>query len=329
MKLSRSRWLAVVGIVCILSGIWVGWFGLPVWSSPPLRWQKIQEIKYGQPGFPELTSPFSMVGATKYEVRQGDDISLLLNSIQYRTITDEVRQAIIYLPDNSSDQPLTEMKALRHDLWLEVSQAILQHTDEKTLFLSWWDDAQRIDFLTGRKTWIHAPTATTFANANEQELWQQVAGPIDPDEQALRRLASLLAMDVQQALQEMAKILTADVPVYWLVCLDDLARVSEIERLSGKQLGFEARLFPQSGDVHSQIAEVKRWASENGTGSYLVQNIPGQGVRAWRIMDSATENTLLAKMLPFTSSLANPADNLEIVYQSNWGAYLAIYHWLR
>jgi hydroxylamine oxidation protein HaoB len=329
MKHTRNRWLAVVGTICIVSGICIGWFGLPEWSTAPLSWQKMSETKPGQPGFQELTSPFSIAGLTKYVVRQGENISLTLNSIQYQSNTDAERQAIIYLPDNSTDQPLLEMKTLRHDLWLEATQTILQHTDEKTLFLAWWDDAQRIDFLTGRKTWVRAPIAAAFANSNEQVLWQLVAGPFDQDEVALRRLASWLAMDVQQAQQEMAISLPADVPVYWLVCLDDLARVSEIERLSGKKLGFEARMFPQSGDVHSQIAEVKRWASENGTGSYLVQNMPGQGVRAWRIMDITTENTLLAKMLPFTSSLANPANNLEIVYQSNWGAYLAIYHWLR
>jgi hydroxylamine oxidation protein HaoB len=321
--------LPVVGALCVLSGLWVAWFGLPDFVSPELSFEQTLQSKPGEAGFPAIQGNYAVQGWARYVVRQGDKVSLTLDAVQYRNNADELRQAIIYQPDNAVAQATPDIKTLRHDLWIAATQAIAQHTDDKTLFLSWWDDAQRIDFFTGRPTWARLPLAAAFQRPSEQALWQQLAGPFDQDETRLRRLANWLAMDAQQAQQEMAATLPVEQSVYLLVCVDDLARISEIEKLSGKKLGFEARLFQQSADIHNQISEVKQWASEGGTGSYLVQNVPGQGIRAWRIVDSATENTLLAKLLPFTSSLANPVEKLEVVYQSNWGAYLTIYHWLR
>ncbi len=329
MKYLRGWWLPIAGIICIVSGVWIGLFGFPKWSNPAIAYEKVQEIKAADANFPVFTTYFPADSLAKYLVHQGENATLSLDAVQYRANDGGTRQAIVYLPDNSVAQPTQEIKKLRHDLWAEAMLAVTQNTDEKTLFLSWWDNSQRIDLLSGRLTWARAPIAAAFAGNGEQKLWQQIADPFAKDEAPLRVLAKWLAMDAQQALKEMTGTLPANIPVYLLACADDLARVNEIERLSGKKLGFEARIFPQSGDMHSQIAEVKRWASETGSGSYLVQTIPGQGIRAWRITDSETENTLLAKMLPFTSSLAKPLENLEAVYQSSWGAYLTIYHWRR
>lgn len=329
MHYTKKYLLPVAGALCIASGLWVGWFGLPDFASHSLSFEKILEAKPGQSGFPDIQGKYPVETLTSYAVRQGGSVSLTLNSLQYRKSANELRQSVIYLPDSAAPQGVPALKTLRHDLWLEATQAITQHTDEKALFLSWWDNAQRIDFFTGRETWANLPLAAAFEQPAEQALWRQLAGPFDQDDNRLRRLAGWLTMNAAQAQQEMAATLPEAQSVYILVCLDDLARISEIEKLSGKKLGFETRLFPQTADIHSQISEVKRWASDNATGSYLLQNIPGQGVRVWRIVDAETENTLFARMLPFSSSLANPLEKLETVYQSHWGAYLTIYHWLR
>jgi hydroxylamine oxidation protein HaoB len=323
--------LPVVGVLFIASGLWVAWFGLPDFSSHELQFEKTLETRPGQAGFPALQGKYPVESLAEYAVRQGDSVSLKLDAVQYRKNADELRQALVYLPDDvaAATQIAPPIKAVRRDLWQEAMQAINQHTDEQTLFLSWWDNAQRIDFFTGRATWASLPLAAAFKRPAEQALWWELTGPFDKDETRLHRLAGWLTMDASLALQDMAAVLPAGQAVYFLVCVDDLARLSEIEKLSGKKLGFEARMFPQSADIHSQIAEVRSWASESGTGSYLLQTVPGQGLRAWRIADAATENSLFAKMMPFTSSLVNPPQNLELVYQSNWGAYLNIYHWVR
>jgi hydroxylamine oxidation protein HaoB len=330
MTVTRKNWLSLAGVFCIVSGLGIAWFGLPASPLPELNWQKMQTSKPGEAGFPSLAGHYPLEEVSKYQVQQGETVTFSLDSVQYRHSDGELHQALLYLPDTSAppDTPAITSKTLRHDLWQAASAAILEHSQENSLFLSWWDNAQRIDFFTGRASWASAPLAAAYPHKHEQALWKQVAGPFGQEEAPLRQLASWLTMDTEQALLDMASKLQTDRSVYLLVCLDDLARVSELETLSGKKLGFEARLFAPSTDIHNQINEVKRWAGETGTGSYLVQNLPGQGVRAWRILDSETENSLFAKLLPFTSSLAHPVAKLELVYQSGWGAYLSIFHWL-
>ncbi|QSA95983.1 hydroxylamine oxidation protein HaoB [Methylococcus sp. EFPC2] len=318
----------VLGAALILAGLGIALFGVPPWPyQHDLSFKQVEELKPGDPGFPTLNASYPAESLRRYRVTQGETASLTLDVVRYRKDGD-TRSAIIHLGDEpSSSAP--NSKKIRQELWTSAMEAVNKHTDEKALFLSWWDDAQRIDFSTGRNTWTRVPTAAAFGGDPEKRLWEAVTGPYAADETRLRQLANWLAMDAGAALAEMAKALPADTPVYFLACLDDLARVSEVERLSGKKLGFEAALFPASGDMHGQIAAVKRWAGEKGSGNYLVQQIPGQGIRAWRITDAATENTLLAKLLPFTGSLANPVPGLETVYQSPWGGYLTIFQWQR
>ncbi|MGH8552939.1 MAG: hypothetical protein ACRERS_06545 [Methylococcales bacterium] len=90
-------------------------------------------------------------------------------------------------------------------------------------------------------------------------------------------------------------------------------------------------MFPVEENIHRLISEVKRWARDKGTGSYLVQHLGSFGVRVWRIATSEGESALLARLLPFTSSLAKPLENVELVHRTARSAYLSIYrfHFVR
>ena len=89
---------------------------------------------------------------------------------------------------------------------------------------------------------------------------------------------------------------------------------------------FEARLFAAEANLHAQIAAIKRWAEETG-GIYLAQPAANGAVRAWRITTEEASRTLLARLLPFNSSLAHPLAGVQPVYQSAWGGYISIYQW--
>lgn len=326
LRKTVCNWQSGLGIACLIAGVWIWISGIPTFSSSPaLNISNVREIRKNDSDFPALTSHYPVDTTWRYALQQGDMAALTLDVVDYSTATGEKRRAMLYLPNQSDLPAVQEIKKLRQDLWNTAAEAINQHTTENSLFLSWWDNNQRIDLLSGRAGWAMLPVVTAFASREEQTLWEKLAGQSNPDDAQLRRLAGWLTMDADKAMAEIAASIPATTPVYLLACLDDLARLSEIERLSGKKLGFEARFFPQSSDMHAQIAQVKHWASEKGNGSYLLQNVPGQGLRAWRIIDQDTENTLLAKILPFTTSIAKPPANLKIVYQSSWGAYLTIY----
>jgi hydroxylamine oxidation protein HaoB len=330
MVLLSRNWRLFIAAICIATGAWVLSLAITNRLSPPLHAEKIAEMNASEPGFPVLSGHYQAQSIERYKLQQGEEVSLPLNVVSYPAADGTMHRATLYLADNATHAGTsTDTMQLRQELWHGAMAALNQHADENALFLSWWDDAQRIDWFTGRSNWVTAPAAAAFANVGEQRLWTQIAGPFPQDETRLRQLARWLTMNAQDALTEMSNVLPRAIPVYFLACLDDLARLAEIERLSGKKLAFGVAQFPRTSDIHAQIAEVKRWAHEKGNGSYLIQNIPGGGIRAWRIEDTETENTLLAKLLPFTSSMENTVATLETVYQSPWASYLTVFRWNR
>ena len=324
-KLSRWLWPALGGVV-ILAGVWVMLFGLPDFPAPRLQYEKLADTKPGEAGFPEIKGQYPVEKLVRYRIGR-DGASVDVNVAQYHEPQGQPGSAIVFPPADKT-QPQGET-GLRHDLWQSAAEAIQKHTGQDALFVSWWDDGQRVRLLTGRKPWLDQPVASAFPDKEQQKFWQQAGGGFNADESKLKQLARWLSMDADQALTEMAQALPKDQPVYWLVCLDDLARLSEIEALAGVKLPFEARVFPQADNIHGQIAEVKRWADEKGMGSYLVQQLPSGGARVWRITTEDGVKTLLARLLPFTTSLANPLEHQSLVYQSGWGGYLTVYEWRR
>lgn len=320
----------LIGLICLAAGAWI--LGLAIIGSFPsaLTAEKTGEQIAGDPGFPALGGHYSADRIDHYRLRQGEEVSFPLDAVSYRAADGERRRAVLY-PGLNAATVESEPDALfsRRELWANAMEALNGHAEENALFLTWWDNAQRIDWFTGRTAWADAPIATAFADRSERQLWAELAGPFAGDETRLRQLARWLTMNAHDALAEMAATLPAATPVYFLVCLDDLARLAEIERLAGKKPAFEAAQFPRAGDIHAQIAEVKRWAQEKGSGSYLLQNTPGGGIRAWRIENAETGETLLAKLLPFTGSLEKPLAELETVYQSSRASYLTVLRWNR
>jgi len=315
----------LAGGALILAGLALMVFGWPDLSNQPVKYEKLAEIDRGMAGFPELGGRFPADRLAHYRIGRSEGVGVDLSVAEYRDGQGRTASAIVY-PPAQPDEPQGEAK-LRHELWKGAADAILAHTSEDALFVSWWDDAQRIRFQSGRAPWVDRPAAGAFPSEDQRKFWRQAGGGFNPDETRLRQLAHWLSMDADAALLEMAGILPKNQPVFWLVCVDDLARLSEIEALSGVKLPFEARYFAQSKDIHSQIAEVRQWAGEKNPGSYLVQQLPSGGVRAWRMTSEEGARTLLARLLPFTTSLAKPLDDFSLVYQSGWGGYLSIYQW--
>jgi hydroxylamine oxidation protein HaoB len=326
----RIGLLQAIGGMLLLVGSLLLIFGWPG-GGPELKYRKLAEIPAGEADFPELAARYPAEKLTRYAISRNGEGSLVLNVADYRGDRGRPERAIVFPPKDEGavgEGRLSQDDAqLRHDLWKSAADAILAHTGEDALFVSWWDNAQRIRFMTGRKVWLRSPVAGAFADGGQRRFWEDISGGFEQDEKTMRQWARWLTMDAEAALAEMSAVLPKDKPVYFLMCLDDLARLSEIESLSGITLPFEVRLFPSAGDVHAQIAGVKRWAHEKGDGAYLVQQLSGGAVRAWRITTGEGAKTLLARMLPFTTSLAKPLEKQALVYQSGWGGYLAIYQW--
>ncbi|AAU92746.1 hydroxylamine oxidation protein HaoB [Methylococcus capsulatus] len=305
----RSRLASLAGLVLLLSG---GALLLYDRFRPAVTLEEVPATEAERTAL-EPGGAFPITALTRYALRRGN-ASVTLTVADYRDARNQSHRVTLFPADR-----------LRHDTWKAVGEAIIRHTDGNALFLAWWDDAQRIHFLSGRETWLDRPAAAAFPDDEERSVWGKVAGGFAAVPDASRRLARWLTMEADAALEAMKAELPAERPVYLLVCLDDLARLGEIEALAGVRLPFEAARFP-GGDLHGQIAAVQQWARQDvDQASYLVQQTPGAGVQAWRITTPQGRDTLLARLLPFTTSLARPLPQAQTVYQSGWGSHITIY----
>lgn len=316
-----------LGIALLLAGAAILLLGLP---DLPFFWHKPYtqqaELKLGDADFPKLESHYPLDKLTRYAISAKGSSPLTLQVADYRDAQGHTRRATLHLPvvtDAAVPTPAAAGQQLRYNIWTDAAKSITSHSGPHSLFLTWWDNGQRLNLLTGIDAWTLLPDAKAWRDDHERRFWQTVAGGSD-DGQKLRQLARWLTMDAAQAVKEMAEQLPKDRDAYWLVGADDLARLGEIETLAGVTLPLETRLFPTGDNFHALIAQVKRWAQEQGDGNYLVQQLPGYGVRAWRVADAKANDLLITRLLPFTGSLNRLPDGLQLVYQSEQ-AYLSVY----
>lgn len=312
--MEKQRLYRILGIVLLLAGSTVLFFGLPVrWFVQSFQYERAAELKPGDAGFPVFDSAFPADKVIRYAVRHPDG-ALTLEAAEYRDAGGQTRRAL--LPPGGGRDSFAA--------WREAARAIRRHTADNALFLAWWDNGQRVHFFAGREAWAAAPLAGAFPDPRQGAFWRQAAGELAADPRPLTELARWLTMDADAALREMDLRLPREREVYFLVATDDLARLGEIEALAGTSLPLETRIFPGGGNFHGLIAQVKRWAQERGDGNYLVQPLPDGDVRAWRTRETQGDRLLLTRLLPFTASLTHPLEGLELTFRSE-DAYLSVY----
>jgi len=323
------------GILLLLGGGLVLLFGLPkIGGGPPsdFGFEEYPALTPGDDGFPSIESHYPIQALERFGIVRPGGRPLLLQIAVYPDEQGALRRAIVFLlentsagvPEHGADSALNR---LRWQAWLDAAEAIDRHVADDALFVTWWDNAQRIHLLTGRRSWIQSPAAELF-DTDHRDFWRRASGGFIENNVPLQRMAEWLSMDADEALASISKTFRNGQEVYLLAGVDDLARLSEIGTLSGRPLPFQTRLFQTGDNIHKLIASVKRWAREKGGGSYLAQRLPGVGVRAWRITDPAGEKMLIARLLPFSTSLSNSLpEGLDLVYRFDWGGYLSIYRW--
>lgn len=315
----------------MIGGSGILFFGLPEgvierFKEPDYR--IVSELFPGEPRFPAFESRYRVDKIERIAVSQGNGRPFMVDVAHYRNSSGMSRQAQIFLSEDSGvsslDSPLADLNRLRWDAWIETNAFLAGSTPDEKLIVSWWDNAQRIDLLSGAKTLVDSPPAESFERRS-RDFWNRVSGGFASRSEPLRRLANWLLSDADQSLEAIDQTFDGGRELYFLVTLDDLARLSEMGALSKKATPYETRVFRSEQNIHRLIAKVKRWAKEKGGGSYLVHHLGASGVRVWRITTKEGEKTLLARLLPFTSSLANPLEGFDLLYRSDWSAYISIY----
>ncbi len=273
----------------------------------------------------DLPGFFPADSAQLYSFRYDDKDAFSLAVVQYRNASGARSSAVLF-PKESQDGVISSSQTgLRNEIWQSASEAISKHAPEESLFLSWWDDGQRIQYLSGREAWLQKPGEETFSSSVWGAFRSDLIEASNKESDRLQHMARWLTMDADKALSEIVEYFGKSRPIYLLVNNDVLLRLSEIKAYGGSDLGLKAKNIPAGSNLHGDIAQVKRWAYESGDGNYLAHK-EGRYYRAWvTAMEGDGKNTLLVRLLPFIESLKKLPEGVSLVYQSGWGGYLSVY----
>lgn len=296
----------------------LGWVGYAFWQPgpAPYRYQLMEEggverfVSLGLEAWPDLK-----IG--KYEIR----VDGLDQPVAVAVVARRGEAAPVMLDwDNRSGEPLVFADTRLAEL-KTLAQAIAQHAPKDALVLGWWDTARQLRLLTGRETPFEAhlgepvvapalwqARSRTIAKY-EHEFWG--APPSEAEMQRFRRFAEALSAEAASGaaiLRELAGGREAYVAVH-------VADLYKLGLLHPERLGVAYKDFPVKGDVHGPIAFVKRWALDHNYTAYTLHRPSEQQARVYFVTDAQSGSTLLAQMLPLTTSSPIDLQALQLVYQ--------------
>ncbi|MGR6036149.1 MAG: hydroxylamine oxidation protein HaoB [Candidatus Nitrosoglobus sp.] len=320
----------LIGVILIVGGLlllsWLGWvlFSSAGGDGAPYYYKKIAEGGVGE--FSDL------VGLKTYE---GEGITIR----KYELIAEEVQkkplvefytgskdgQAPVLLEwKNNLREPVLTISGNIKDL-TELAQAITKHASPKAVVLGWWDISRRLELLTGVNTLFHenlaqpllipAPWAGQRKAIEELEnqFWQVTDS--SKAKARLKRVAEALLADEVTG-TSMLRELAGGREAYVVIHYSDAYKLGVMEP---KRFGIGYKDFPGQGDAHALIPHVKEWVEENGYKAYLVERVDKDVVRAYFLIDDSSKSSLIAKMLPFSSS--NPMKLKALHLLAQYGGY--------
>lgn len=222
--------------------------------------------------------------------------------------------------ENRSNEPVASLDVKFSELAVVV-KAIEKYTSKDALVLAWWDTSRQIRLLTGRETVFDAHVGGSFISPLP---WQARSGPIDKYEREFWGAAP--SAEDERKFQRYSDALSGDV-ASGAAILRDLAggreafvvvHVSDLYKLAlthPDRLGVASNVFPLKGDMHGQVSFVKQWMQDKNYTAYGLQKLSEDQVRAYFLTDAKSGNTLLARMLPLTTSRPTELTALQLVYQ--------------
>ena len=283
-------------------------------------------VSYSQGQPSDISGYFSVDSIDDYAMQQDDKDSFSLLLAHYKDSDNQQHRAVLFPKSKQEAGFLPSSTELRQTIWQTAAKTISQNTPKDTLILSWWDDGQRIHFLSGRNAWLSKPAKETFISPVWQNLQDNLLLASDAEREQLSKMARWLTMDSDKALAEIRTFFGPSRPVYLLVNNDLLMRLGEMIDYGGTPLSFNSKTVPAHDNLHGDIALIKQWANEEGDGNYLVQK-EGLNYHLWGTpkLSGTEKNSLIVRLLPFVDSLKKLPEGVQLVYQSNWGGYLSIY----
>lgn len=205
----------------------------------------------------------------------------------------------------------------------KVLAAIREHIPQDAVVLAWWDLSRAIRLVAGRAAPLDDAKArgllvpAAWDSAQERARWGAGAD-VASSETFDRFIDALLLTDEKQAAEKL-KELAGGKPAYVAVHISDLWKAAAARP---ERLAVAYKDFASAGVSHGLIKSAQQWLRENRIeGGYAVEPMGG-ATRLHYFPRKSDGDTLIARLLPFSTS--NPArlEALQLVYQhKGWWIY--------
>jgi hydroxylamine oxidation protein HaoB len=284
----------------------LGWFAF-LWFSPgpaPYHYHLLEEggidkfSKLGLDAWPDL-------GISKQEILvDGVDEPVAVGYLARRGNSKPVMLAW----DNQAGEPVVFVNNKLSELTL-LMPTIAKHVPKDAALLAWWDTSRQIQLLTGLETvftsHLSGPLITPSLwqkrieaiEKYEREFWGST--PSADEKGKFQRFAAALSAEPTKG-AAMLRELAGGREAYVVVHVSDLYKLGQMHP---DRIGVAYKDFPlKGGDVHGLNAMVKRWLMDNNYTSQAVHPLSENNARAYFLTDEKSKDTLLAQMLPMTTS---------------------------
>lgn len=209
-----------------------------------------------------------------------------------------------------------------------LARAIATHSPRGSLILAWWDTSRQLQLLAGVDvvvgTHLGAPLVVPATWDDRRDAIERLErafwGSAEADATAsapFEQFVDALVSDETSGVAAL-RALAGGREAYIVVHQADAYRAG---LLRPAQFGVGYRDFPKSGDLHRLVRVVKSWVAAEGYTGYAVQartesaDDSSGRTRVYFLTDERSTQTLLARMLPFTTSNPLLLDELRLVFQ--------------
>nr|WP_090373145.1 hydroxylamine oxidation protein HaoB [Nitrosospira sp. Nl5] len=316
-----SKLLPSLGILLVTGGLLLlAWFAY-LWFNPapaPYRYTLAAEGDTAQ--FSQLgLDPWPDLTIAQYQVHtDGVNEPIALATTARRGDTPPV----LISWENRSNELLISMDSKLSEL-TALASAINKHAAKDARILAWWDTSRQIRLLAGRDTLFNAhlgepliipapwqPRSDSIRQ-HEARFWG-AQGTAD-EQRAFQRFADALVAAPEAGVAILRQLAGAETPeAYVVIHVTDLYKLG---LMRPDHLDLAYKNFPMEGNMHGMIGYLKKWMQENNFATYTLQSLSDSMVRGYFLRDPASSNTLIAQMLPFTTTQPLDFQALQLIYQ--------------
>ncbi len=305
--------LAVTGILTSV------WFGYNELRPQPIPYSRVLVEEGGPAKFPDLgLEEETGLVIRKYEIRI-DGINKALAEFH---VTQKGDSSLVPLSwENKLAEPVF-ISNIEPEAPKEIAEVIGKYLPDNATVLGWWDISRLLKFYQDIPVEFDDTAAGPIfvpgvwsdqvekIQQNELGFWGEGENSVS-QEKKFTEFTKALLLDERSGADALQKIV-GDKRAYVVVNLLDSYKIGAIYP---EKFGVGFKDFPRTKQSHGQIKGVKSWVEDNGYTAYSVFPLDKTVIRVFFLTDEASENTTLAKLLPFNTTKPGQVPGTRLVYQ--------------